>query len=154
MCGSGYPTFPSFYPNPIFKNQLLVPTLFSLVWNFIKDISEIVSTRYCDTLDILNNMFKIIILATLHYLVCMFFQCIDWGRPGTYKEVHVEFSFYIALTIKVKKKSLPTYLPYFLSDRNQNHTYFLFALLMTCFHNSNVDWRLTVFLHCRVVGTD
>jgi hypothetical protein len=32
---------------------------------------------FSDTLDIHNNMFKNIILATLHYLVCVFFQCID-----------------------------------------------------------------------------
>jgi hypothetical protein len=36
----------------------------------------------------------------------MFFQRIDWGRIGIYSEVHVEFSFYIALTIKWEKKMI------------------------------------------------
>jgi hypothetical protein len=55
--------------SPIFKNQLLVPTLFCLVWNFLKDISEIASAKYCDTP---NNMFKNIILAILHYFAWFF----------------------------------------------------------------------------------
>jgi hypothetical protein len=57
---------------PIFKNQLLISTIICLLWYFSK--------RYfgnreefctCYTLNILNNMFKNIILPTLHYLVCM-----------------------------------------------------------------------------------
>jgi hypothetical protein len=60
-------------------------------------------TRYCDTLHILNDMFKNIILATIHYLACMFFQCIDCVRIGAYKEVHV------GEKNRIEKKIFPTY---------------------------------------------
>jgi hypothetical protein len=88
-------------------------------------------TKYCNTSDILNIVLKNIILATMHWFVCMF-QFIDWRSTGTYRDFRSTLHFNtnrIFKKLDFKKKSLPTY-SYFLKElQPEPHIFFFYLAL-------------------------